>query len=495
MPELKTGDTLETPDALLLVENLPAGKHVFELRVADEAGNLSQPARVSVQVNQLGPRITSFDPAFAFPGEKTVIWVTGVNTDFAKNEVLFQGVRAAISGGSTKTLHATVPPLARTGPVTVINGTGQGVSDQPFFIPERQRLAAPGAMDMAFVKHFPDPAALIALLSSNAGRMANRCALWGLPERLPSERNPKPMPPGSTAELAAPATRLAATSDREDDFAIAWEASQPAASLLRWNIEGGIKVSGIQFAGRALDMLGGSTGVVGLFQDEAGNQWLSLFQGEKESQRGKVPEPLLSLYPGPAGKSVCGLSAAGNVFFFDLQTLAPLDRWETPLASNPRLLSCAANGGAWTFSASPPRAILLQGKESRTLDLGFAPEAVAAHPSGHHAFFAGSNQPRMFAVHLPDPGEQGLLVARVLNLPFPASGPGSLVLSPSGDDLLVLQAKNRVASFFNARTFRLGLSLPLAEAPRQAICSREGSLFAISGPTTIDVIAGASARA
>ena len=262
MAELKTGDTIETAEAVLLMENLPPGKHVFELRVADEAGNLSRPARVAVQVNLVGPRITSFDPGFAFPGEKVIVWVTGLTPEQEKNEVFFQGVRANVVGGSSRTLHATVPARARTGPVSVVNGAGQGVSDQPFFIPERLRLAAPGSVDLAFLPGSTGGVGLIALLTGSGSREAVRCAIWNLPARLPSEKAPKPLTETGMAVLSAPASRLAVTSTREGDFAIAWAPDQSLASQLFWDGGDGLKVSSLPLPGRVVDMAGGSSGIV-----------------------------------------------------------------------------------------------------------------------------------------------------------------------------------------------------------------------------------------
>jgi hypothetical protein len=96
----------------------------------DAAGNLLAVSRGSS--SQF--RIVSFAPTRGKAGDQVVIFGSGFIADAAQNTVSFNGTPAAITAASANTLTVAVPPGVTSGPISVSNANGGGVTAQPFLV-------------------------------------------------------------------------------------------------------------------------------------------------------------------------------------------------------------------------------------------------------------------------------------------------------------------------------------------------------------------------
>ncbi len=93
------------------------------------------------------PRITSFTPAAAKPGDVVTLAGTGFNTTAANNVVFFGATRATVTAASTTSLTVTVPIGATYAPITLLN-TGTGLacasltSFNPIYAPAKTNITA-----------------------------------------------------------------------------------------------------------------------------------------------------------------------------------------------------------------------------------------------------------------------------------------------------------------------------------------------------------------
>ncbi len=76
---------------------------------------------VSVMRNVLPPTITSFNPAYAKPGDVVSLIGTNFNTTLANNVVYFGATKAIVTAATTTSLTVTVPKGATYAPIYILN--------------------------------------------------------------------------------------------------------------------------------------------------------------------------------------------------------------------------------------------------------------------------------------------------------------------------------------------------------------------------------------
>lgn len=96
----------------------------------DAAGNLLAVSRNS----SAQFRIVAFAPTRGKAGDEVVIFGSGFIADPAQNSVSFNGAPATITAASANALTVTVPSGVTTGPISVSNANGSGVTAQPFIV-------------------------------------------------------------------------------------------------------------------------------------------------------------------------------------------------------------------------------------------------------------------------------------------------------------------------------------------------------------------------
>lgn len=114
-------------DSLVRAE-VPSNAKTGQIEVTNSAG--SDTTDESFQVGEL-PVLSSFTPGQGSPG--TEVTITGSNFSGA-TDVSFGGATAVYSVGSDSKITATIPSSAKTGPITVKNSYGDGMSKSNFTI-------------------------------------------------------------------------------------------------------------------------------------------------------------------------------------------------------------------------------------------------------------------------------------------------------------------------------------------------------------------------
>ena len=110
----------------------------------DPAGNLLSVSRGDSSEF----RLITFAPTRGIAGDTVTIYGSGFIADPAQNSVSFNGTLAAVTAATTNTLAVTVPDGVTTGPVSVSNANGNGITAQPFvvLVPPVINLVSPAAV-------------------------------------------------------------------------------------------------------------------------------------------------------------------------------------------------------------------------------------------------------------------------------------------------------------------------------------------------------------
>lgn len=113
----------------------PASPGIYQITAAatdnEGASSVSSASIITVLTGDGIPIITSFDPGSGPTGSSVVL--TGANF-VGVTAVSFNGVAAEFIVDSSGQITATVPALATTGAITVVNGYGTGTSLSPFTV-------------------------------------------------------------------------------------------------------------------------------------------------------------------------------------------------------------------------------------------------------------------------------------------------------------------------------------------------------------------------
>jgi len=126
-------------ETTVTLTGLTEGPHTFEVKAQDLAGNEDPtPASRSFTVS-FRPVITRLDPASGTIG--TLVNIHGTGFRPGETQVAFNGVSAVLRSLTTSLLTVTVPPGARSGPVTVTTSKGTGTSPEPFTVVTNQDFA------------------------------------------------------------------------------------------------------------------------------------------------------------------------------------------------------------------------------------------------------------------------------------------------------------------------------------------------------------------
>ena len=488
MAELVVGRTLKTAKAVLPVENLPVGRHVFELRVEDDSGNLSRPDRVIVVVRGRAPRVTSFDPVFGRPKTRVVLRVSGVvsNNFAADHDVRFGGVKATVTGGSSKTLHTIVPGGATTGPVTLLTRNGAGVSADLFYVPESRFLTWPGATAPCF----GPGGGLVAALDSEGIRIA----AWSLKDTGLDLNRPE-----SDAALRNRASRLLWLTAPEASGFLAWHPGSTTAHLVP---PGENRSQRLRLPGAAIDIqtpvAGEGSGAAGFFKSTQGAAVATLSQNLKTWKALEVRDPR-AVALSHDGKRLAIATGDGMLLRFALPDGRLVEKFPVTGGEKVERVLLGNAGGIWALSSRLSRAIHAQGDRVVSEDLGMRAESAMLSARGDQLFCAGEGRKSVLEVRAQ--GSDRLL-RRTVKLPLPARGGHVLAFSPDTRRGAVLHHGENSISFVSGRTLVKTVTLPLGILGGSAITgggktpaaatSPDGLLFAFASEAGVVVLQAAS---
>jgi len=473
MPVFELNKPIETEEPFIKAEGLEAGTHVFELKVVDEAGNISLPAAVQVKSRVSGPAITSFDPEFGYPGDKVIVWASGIDPDLKLNKVMFDGIPAEVTGGSTRTLHVLVPEKGRTGELTIANKFGQGCSDQPFIIPE---MTAIGKMNKPLAMCFSHDGLFAAVAdthpeSDQLGRihvvdLKKSAAIKSIELRVPVD-GLIPVSSGEVFELAAFSSRVPRMT-----FVNLNENTVTASIPLPLPCVCAAMVPGRPFIYAVLSKGDGSRGSLVVIDIAKPDIINSLPLGTGPHALAMNAKTGLSYVTNARSGSITLINLKDHTLIKSIKT-GPQD------ISSPVAVSSAPDTAtAWFADASGGAGYLLDDALAEYIKLGEPPSSIHGMPDGKGAFAAGRGGKYLFA--LSRRREQ--LEALAMKLSSPAAGSVLSALTPDGTCAMVLHPAESSAGIFDARTLRRTIILPLQGTPEKCYASPNSNLFGILCP-------------